>query len=97
MLALLVLPACTSLQNAGVADYSIRPIVINDRQFCCEVSVKNGKEFAALALDVEKTGDDYRIKLVELGVEAFKGQEISAGAAKEAIAAAIKAAIGLAK
>ena len=94
-----ILPACTSLDNAGVAEYSIKPFVVGDHAICCEVVVKNGKEYAALKAKIVKQGDNYSVELDETGIAAFRGQELAAGASKEVVDAAVsattKAAIGL--
>ena len=91
-LALLALPGCTSIDQAGTASYTIRPMLIDGRTVCCEVSVHNGKQYASLDATVTKTGDDYAVVLAERGVEAFRGQEIAAGAAKSVAQTAGKAA-----
>ncbi|MBK8399937.1 MAG: hypothetical protein IPL29_02350 [Propionivibrio sp.] len=80
MLALL-LSGCASLQNAGTAEYSVKPFVDTaGRVLCCDVTVKNGKEIAFLDAHIEKRGDDYTVDLKERGVKAFEGQAISAAA-----------------
>lgn len=70
----IILSGCTSLQSAGVADYSVRPIVIGEKTICCEIIVKNGKEYASLKARIEKTGDNYRVEFEEQAVQAFAGQ-----------------------
>lgn len=90
-LILLALGGCTSLQQAGTASYTIRPMLIDGRTVCCEVAVVNGKQYASLDAMLVKTGDDYTVTLSERGVEAFRGQEIAAGAAKSAASVAGKA------
>ena len=97
LVALLALSGCTSLQYAGTASYSVKPIVdAKGNVICCAVDVKNGKEIANLEAHVQKQGDNYTVDLKEQGVAAFAGQAIAAGATKEAIDAAVKAAIAIA-
>lgn len=90
-LILLALGGCTSLQQAGTASYTIRPMLIDGRTVCCEVAIVNGKQYASLDATLVKAGDDYTVTLQERGVEAFRGQEIAAGAAKSAAGVAGKA------
>ena len=97
LVALLALSGCTSLQYAGTASYSVKPIVdAKGNVICCAVDVKNGKEIANLEAHVQKQGDNYTVDLKEQGVAAFAGQAIAAGATKEAIDAAVKAALAIA-
>lgn len=98
----LSLVGCTSLQQAGTASYTIRPMLIDGRTVCCEVAVVNGKQYASLDATLVKTGGDYTVTLSERGVEAFRGQEIAAGATKslasttaKAVAAAVIAPLAL--
>ena len=84
LLFALVLSACASMHYAGVAEYTVRPIVVADRTICCEVSIKNGKEYASLKASVQKTGDNYTVTLDEQAVQAFAGQKVSAEAIKNA-------------
>ena len=88
----LVASGCTSIESAGVAEYSIKPFVVGEQTICCEVVVKNGKEYAALKAKIVKQGDNYSVDLDETGIAAFRGQEVAAGAAKDATAAAVSAA-----
>jgi len=88
----IILFGCTSLQSAGVADYSVRPIVIGEKTVCCEVIVKNGKEYASLKARIEKTGDNYRVELEEQSVQAFAGQAHAADTVAAGITSA--AAVG---
>lgn len=83
---------CASLNQAGTASYSMKPVLINDKLVCCEVMINNGKQYASLDATLIKTGDDYTVTLSERGVEAFRGQEIAAGAAASAGKTALKAA-----
>lgn len=81
----LLMAGCSSLDHAGTAEYSIKPFVVDaaaGKLACCEITVKNGKEIASLEAEIRKTGDDFVVILKEQGVVAFRGQEISAGAAK---------------
>ena len=71
----LALTGCASLQNAGMAEYSVKPMVIDKQTVCCEVTVKNGKEYASLKAKVVKKGDDYIVELEEQAVSAFAGQQ----------------------
>ena len=84
-LAALILSACSSLQNAGMAEYSVKPMVIDKQTVCCEVSVKNGKEYASLKAKVIKKGDDYSVELEEQAVSAFAGQQKAADTVGKAI------------
>lgn len=92
LIAVLALSGCASLDQAGTASYSMKPVLVNDKLVCCEVVIVNGKEIALLDATVIKRGDDYEVRLHEEGVAAFEGQRIAAGAAKTAAAAAAKAA-----
>jgi hypothetical protein len=74
------LNGCYSLQRAGNADYSLKPIKIDGETICCELKVNNGKEIESLKVHVEKNGDHFTFDLEEKGVKAFKGQAISAEA-----------------
>lgn len=86
----LLLGGCASLQNAGVASYSIKPFTLDKQTVCCEVTLINGKQYAQLNVDITKDGDKYTVHMVESGVEAFAGQALAAGATKDAIAEAAK-------
>ena len=97
LLSLLMLSSCASLQYAGTASYSVKPIVdAKGNVICCSVDVKNGKEIANLEAHIQKDGDKYTVDLKEQGVAAFAGQAIAAGATKEAIDAAVKSALAVA-
>jgi len=93
-IALIVsLAGCASLNNAGTAEYTVRPFLDQSGGVhCCEVRVVNGKEIASLDAHISKEGDNYTVDLKERGVQAFGGQAIAAGATESAIAAAAKAA-----
>lgn len=96
-LAILVgLSGCASLQNAGVASYSIKPMTIDKKQVCCEVTLLNGKQYAQLNVDIVRDGDKWTVHLVESGVEAFAGQALAAGAARGAVAEAAKVGVAVA-
>ncbi|MDA8257957.1 MAG: hypothetical protein M0Z99_20420 [Betaproteobacteria bacterium] len=89
---LLALTGCASIKQAGTASYTIKPMLIDGRTVCCEVAVTNGKQYASLDATLIKAGDDYTVTLSERGVEAFRGQEIAAGATKSLAGTAAKAA-----
>jgi len=92
-----VLAGCASLNNAGTAEYSVKPFTDSAGAVtCCEVSVKNGKEIASLEAHVSKQGDNYTVDLKEQGVMAFQGQQIAAGATQSAIEAAARLAVAAA-
>ena len=94
ILGVIALTGCASIQNAGTADYTIKPFKDSlGGIVCCEVQVKNGKEIANLEALISKQGENYTVYLKEQGVVAFKGQEITAGVVQEAVNAAVKAAI----
>lgn len=88
----LFLSGCASMQYAGTASYSIRPFVdpVSNKQLCCAVDVRNGKEIGSLSARLVKSGDDYTLELNEQGVTAFKGQAIAAGALTDSAATLIK-------
>jgi hypothetical protein len=69
----------------------MKPVLVNDKLVCCEVTINNGKQYASLDATLVKSGDDYTVTLSERGVEAFRGQEIAAGAAKSVAGVAGKA------
>lgn len=88
-----LLGGCASLDHAGVARYTVRPMIVDGAPLCCEVEVVNGKQYAMLDALIEKRGGDYTVMLSERGVEAFDGQKVAAGAAKSATGTAAKAAL----
>lgn len=92
VVALLGMTGCASIEQAGTASYSMKPVLVNDKLVCCELMIVNGKQYASLDALIERRGDDYTVMLSERGVEAFRGQEIAAGAAKSAASVAGKAA-----
>ncbi len=75
------LAGCASIGTAGVASYTVKPMVIDGKTYCCEASIQNGKEIAELDVLMEKSGDAYRVSLRERGVTAFKGQALAVEAA----------------
>lgn len=85
----LLAAGCASLQHAGMAEYSVKPVIVEGKAICCEVLVKNGKEYAALKAHVQKSGDDYSVDLDEQAVSAFPGQKTAAGVAGKAVDAAV--------
>lgn len=89
---LLLLPGCASLNNAGLAVYTVEPFEVDGKTLCCKVSITNGKQIASLDAHIEKRGDDYTVDLKQRGIEAFKGQEIAATAATGATSTVAKAA-----
>ena len=92
VLSVLALTGCASIQNAGTAEYTVRPFKDSlGGVVCCEVQVRNGKEIANLEAHISKQGDNYTVDLKEQGVAAFKGQELNAGVIKAAVDAAVKA------
>lgn len=94
IIALVSLAGCASVQNAGTAEYTVRPFLgAGGSVHCCEIRVVNGKEIAQLEAHVSKQGDNYTVDLKEQGVIAFEGQRIAAGALQAAIDAAVKAAV----
>ena len=88
ILSAFALSACSSLQNAGMAEYSVKPMIIGEQTVCCEVTVKNGKEYASLKAKVQKTGNDYSVELEEQTVQAFAGQKQTADFATNTVEAA---------
>lgn len=69
---LVLLVACGTF---GTAEYSVKPIVSGDRVVCCEVLVKNGKEYTSLKAHIERRADgSYVVDLDERNVKAFEGQ-----------------------
>lgn len=94
LVSLLALAGCASLNNAGTADYQVRTYLdAGGAPHCCEVSVRNGKEIASVKARIEKRGDDYTVEIEQQGVQAFAGQAIVAGATKDALEAAARAAV----
>jgi len=94
MLIIGILAGCASLQNAGTAEYSVKPFIDTKTGdvTCCEVQVKNGKEIAGVKALIQRQGENYTVYLEETGVKAFGGQTISAGAMQTAVEAAARAA-----
>ena len=91
----LALAGCASLRYSGIAEYSLTP-VFSGPQHTFEgygLKVVNGKEIASVQASMVKKGSNYTITLKELGVKAFQGQAIAAGAAANLGANAVKAAL----
>lgn len=90
-LLLLLVPAlflggCASLQDAGVAQYSLAPYTdASGQQKCCSLNVTNGKNVGQVKAHIK--GPDYEITLEEVGVDAAHSQAIAAGAATGAVEA----------
>ena len=84
----LALTGCASLQHAGLAEYTLKPMVIEKQTVCCEVTIKNGKEYASLKAKVIKKGDDYSVELEEVTVQAFAGQARTAEVVGKTVEAA---------
>ena len=95
ILATIALYGCASQQYGGMASYSVKPFLDGKGDAtCCDVQVNNGKEIASLKAHIAKTSaGDYTVDLEEQGVAAFQGQAISAGALKQAVDDALKAAL----
>ena len=87
LIALIIgISGCTSLNNAGVASYQVKPMELsNGKVVCCDIIINNGKEYSSLEAHVIKHGDNYEVHLNEVGIFAFEGQKIVAGVATETI------------
>ena len=72
------LAGCSSLQNAGVSTYSVKPFKVNDEVLCCEVAIASGREIGKLKARIEKKGADFVAEVEIDGVKAFEGQALSA-------------------
>lgn len=92
ILAVAGLTGCASIEYAGTSSLSVQPVEIGGQPRCCAVTVHDGKQYASVDVLLEKTGDDYRLKLSARGVEAFRGQEIAAGATQSLASTSAKAA-----
>lgn len=92
LLIAVAVTGCASLNQAGTSSLSITPVMVNNKPQGWALDVKDGKQYASIDVSATKTGDDYSLHLSARGVEAFKGQEIAAGAAKTAATDAVKAA-----
>lgn len=88
----LALPGCASIDQAGTSSLSIQPVMVDNKPQGWQLDVRDGKQYASIDVRVIKTGEDYSLELSARGVEAFRGQEIAAGAAKSAASLAGKAA-----
>lgn len=91
-IVLLTLTGCESLQTAGTSSLSIKPILVDSRPQGWQLDVRDGKQYASIDVSVFKTGDDYSLTLSARGVEAFRGQEVAAGATKSLASTTAKAA-----
>jgi hypothetical protein len=92
LLIAVAVTGCESLNQAGTSSLSITPVMVDNKPQGWALDVKDGKQYASIDVSATKTGDDYALHLSARGVEAFKGQEIAAGAAKTAATGAVKAA-----
>lgn len=92
LLIAVAVTGCASLNQAGTSSLSITPVMVDNKPQGWALDVKDGKQYASIDVSATKTGDDYALHLSARGVEAFKGQEIAAGAAKTAATDAVKAA-----
>ena len=92
LLVVVALAGCTS----GIARYSAEPVMLNGEPVCCKVNVANGKEIGHLKLHMEKRDGFWMLDLEETNVEAFRGQEIAAGAARSISSTAAKTAAAVA-
>lgn len=81
--ALAGLAGCASVQQAGVASYSVKPMRLDGETVCCEIEVANGKEYAALDLKFKRTEAGFEFELRERGVAAFAGQALAHEALRE--------------
>lgn len=89
-----VLSSCASLQDAGVAQYSIKPFQdAAGVTRCCDVQIKNGKEIGSLKASITNTDGNFSVQLEEAGITAFQGQAIAAHVTQTALDAAAKAAV----
>jgi len=89
------LSGCASLWWAGASEYQITPLQDSNGKItgCCVLTVHSGKQYATIDATFSKKGDDYDVTLHEVQVQAFKGQAIAAGAASDAIGAAVTAGV----
>lgn len=76
-MVVVALSGCSSLQNAGVSEYSVKPFFVGEEVYCCQLEIKSGREIANLTAHVKKSKDGYEIDLVVQGVKAFEGQAVS--------------------
>lgn len=87
---LFMLGGCPSLQYAGNASYTVRPIEVSSGLVCCEVAVINGKEIAKLDAHIIYNKDGtYNVHLREWNIAAFKGQAISSETLNTALETAV--------
>lgn len=95
LLPILALTGCASLNYAGVAEYDLTP-TFSQKSHTFEgyaLRVRNGKEIASVKATMVKKGNNFTLTLKELGVKAFQGQAIAAGAANSLASNAVKAAL----
>lgn len=69
---------CSSLQSAGVSNYSVKPFKVGEEVMCCEVAITSGREIGKLKARIEKKGADFVAEVEIDGVKAFEGQALSA-------------------
>lgn len=90
--AALALGGCASINQAGTSSLSITPVMVDNKPQGWALDVRDGKQYASIDITATKAGDDYTLKLSARGVEAFRGQEIAAGATAKVASTAAKAA-----
>lgn len=78
MCLMALLSGCSSIQNAGVSTYSVKPFKHGDEVLCCEVAIASGREIGKLKARIEKKGADFVAEVEIDGVKAFEGQALSA-------------------
>ena len=78
LLCVVLMAGCSSIQNAGVSTYSVKPFKVNDEVLCCEVAIASGREIGKLKAKIEKKGADFVAEVEIDGVKAFEGQALSA-------------------
>lgn len=63
LLGVALLAGCASMQNAGTAEYSVKPYIVEKTgaTACCEVQVKNGKEIAGVKALIQRQGENYTV------------------------------------
>jgi hypothetical protein len=89
----LAMTGCASLQDAGIAEYTVTPVFSKSGPPAYKVSIVNGKQIATLDAKITKQDQNYTVSLHEVGIEAFKGQQISAQALQSAVHAAVVSAL----
>lgn len=94
-LALATLAGCASLTDAGIARYTVEPYfdTVQQAWVCCRATVVSGKNVQAVHVKATKAADgSYSVELVEQGIDASSGQQISSQAASNVAGAVSKAA-----